>query len=188
MSLTDDFCDYSQCPLIKLLGKSNPGKTYINKILGFSKKIEEHTILFITLNEDYNDKIYRNIFDKNDITVEWSGQTSGKEDKLPLNIDNIEIFYRKTSNTKFKYLGKVKKKYILHNRTDDINKLKMHFVVDTINCSIPSGTLADDLGKGTKYNRNIGRYKKDCLNKLGLKQTNNYYGSGIKKAIKEVWC
>ena len=56
MSLTDDFCDYSQCPLIKLLGKSNPGKTYINKILGFSKKIEEHTILFITLNENYNDK------------------------------------------------------------------------------------------------------------------------------------
>ena len=86
-----------------------------------------HTLLFITngVQEynggeiyNYNDGIYKNILTK-DYLVIWNGQKKGRQDKLVLERDNIHIWYRKTSKSRFKYLGKVENKIVLNHRDDN---------------------------------------------------------------------
>jgi hypothetical protein len=145
-----------------------------------------HTLLFIThgIQEynggdiyNYNDGIYINIT-TGEYLVIWNGQKKGREDKLVKDRNNIHIWFRENKKLKFSYLGKVNNKLILQHRNND-NLLQIQFKLDTINCPIPTGTLASDLGKGTSYRR----YKKDCFIKLGLTPVNNYYASGIKEGI-----
>lgn len=146
-----------------------------------------HTLLFITngVQEynggevyNYNDGIYKNILN-NEYLVIWNGQKKGRQDKLVEDRENIHIWFRENKRLQFCYLGKVNNKLILNHRNEE-NLLQIQFKVDTENCQINSGTLADDLGKGSSYQR----FKKDCFVKLNLHPVDNYYASGIKEGIE----
>jgi hypothetical protein len=147
-----------------------------------------HTLLFITngVQEynggeiyDYNDGIYKNIL-TNEYLVIWNGQKKGRQDKLVKERDNIHIWFRENKRLRFNYLGKVNNKLILNHRNNN-RLLQIQFKLDTINCPIPFGTLASDLGKGKYYKR----FKQDCFTKLKIKPIDNYYASGIKEGIIE---
>jgi len=142
------------------------------------------TLLFITPGNqeyvggktyNYGDDIYKNVITKEHLVL-WSGQKKGRQDFLVTHRDNIHIWFRGKSNSRFSYLGNVKTKLILNPRDND-NLLQMQFKLDTVNCPIPVGTLGGDLGKGTCCRR----YKSDCFTILGLTPVNNYYASGIKE-------
>ena len=146
-----------------------------------------HTLLFITngVQEynggevyNYNDGIYKNILNDEYLVI-WNGQKKGRQDKLVVHRENIHIWFRENKRLQFGYLGKVNDKLILNHRNEE-NLLQIQFKVDTQTCPIRTGTLADDLGKGTSYKR----FKKDCFDKLKLKPVDNYFASGIKEGIE----
>ena len=138
----------------------------------------EATVLFITGDDEYTDKILDDRLNEGDSYVRWYGQKKNKStDKYVLNQEEIHIWYRKAKKNKFKYLGKVKEKQVYIERCNDQN-LVVDMLMQKENLKVESETEAEAYNYKAKGESCITKSKMNCFKLLGLEPRGNWC-SGI---------
>jgi len=142
----------------------------------------EQTLCFINHKgsfTNYEDSIYKNICNENEILILFKGQSIRTHLDETLRTTFPHFFYRSSSGKKYKYVGKVISKRIIQER-DENNIIQMEYKINISNNIIPFDTEIEPFVK-----ENGKRcFKTNCFNQLNLIPTTRNMTPGIILANK----
>ena len=111
----------------------------------------------------YDDAVYRNICNENEILILFKGQAKRTRFDETLKTTSPHFFYRSGSGKNYKYAGKVVSSRIVQERTEN-NIIQMEYKINIRNNIIDFDTEIEPVMKDT------GRrcFKTNCFAQLGL--------------------